>query len=155
MGSLARGQIGTHRNREDMEEELYDDFADEDAKLPKDKVGEAIRCLGHNPMETEVAGWLTGFPSPSITFTQFKEVLNHAEDQLPSTIEEVSESLGAFDLDGEGWIPIGQLKHLMCTDAGVPEECLSPDEFEFLISGVKQEDGFIRYEEIAHLLTQS
>ena len=35
-------------------QEIFDDFADEDAKLPKDKVGEAIRCLGHNPLETEV-----------------------------------------------------------------------------------------------------
>jgi len=134
--------------------EIFDDFADEDAKLPKDKVGEAIRCLGHNPLETEVSGWVADIPGNSISFKQFGQVITQAEATLPSTIEEVSESLGAFDLDGEGWIPVGQLKHLMCTDAGAPEECLSQEEFDFLLSGVKQEDGFIRYQEIAHLLTQ-
>eukprot|EP00090_Calanus_glacialis_P030942 TRINITY_DN50441_c0_g1_i1.p1 TRINITY_DN50441_c0_g1~~TRINITY_DN50441_c0_g1_i1.p1 ORF type:complete len:161 (-),score=37.25 TRINITY_DN50441_c0_g1_i1:41-523(-) len=135
--------------------ELFDDFADEDAKLPKDKVGEAIRCLGHNPLESEVSGWLTGFSGSHITFQQFIQVVASAEASLESTIEEVTESLGAFDLDGEGWIPIGQLKHLMCTDAGDPQERLSPEEFDFLISDLSERDGFIRYAEIAHLLTES
>eukprot|EP00092_Neocalanus_flemingeri_P023786 GFUD01025806.1.p1 GENE.GFUD01025806.1~~GFUD01025806.1.p1 ORF type:complete len:164 (+),score=22.19 GFUD01025806.1:124-615(+) len=145
----------TSRVDESTCKELFDDFSDEDAKLPKDKVGEAIRCLGHNPLESEVFGWVAEFSGSRLDFQQFMQVVASAEASLGSNIEEVIESISSFDLDGEGWLPVGQLKHLMCTDAGAPQERLSPEEFDFLISDLTQRDGFIRYEEIAHLLMES
>ena len=37
---------------------------------------------------------------------------------------------------------------------GMPGESISETDFDFLVADLKQEEGFIRYVEIAHLLTK-
>ena len=65
---------------------------------------------------------------------------------------QVEESLGIFDVDGDGWISRGQIKHLICSQTG---EGLTEDEFEELLDNIPgNEDGMIRVADFAHLLNQ-
>ena len=78
-------------------------------------------------------------------------------------------------MDGEGWLPVAQLKHLMCTNFGKasgehintqyflrfhyilgPEsETLNEEEFDFLISHIKKTDqDFIQYKDFANILSK-
>ena len=60
--------------------------------------------------------------------------------------------MGIFDVDGDGWISRGQIKHLICSQTG---EGLSADEFEELLDNIPgNEDGMIRVADFAHLLNQ-
>ena len=60
--------------------------------------------------------------------------------------------MGIFDVDGDGWISRGQIKHLICSQTG---EGLSEDEFEELLDNIPgNEDGMIRVADFAHLLNQ-
>ena len=64
----------------------------------------------------------------------------------------MEESLSIFDVDGEGWISRGQIKHLMCSQTG---EELTEEEFEELLDNIPgNEDGMIRVADFAHLLSQ-
>ena len=57
-----------------------------------------------------------------------------------------------FDVDGEGWISRGQMKHLLCSDTG---EGLTAQEFEELFETILgNEDGMIRSSDLAHLISQ-
>ena len=86
---------------------------------------------------------------------------------------QITESFAVFDLDGEGWLPIAQLKHLMCTNfgkaslhifhskyfiilkLGSESETLKEEEFNFLISHLKKNDeGFIQYKDFARILSE-
>ena len=69
-----------------------------------------------------------------------------------NTLFQVEESLSIFDVDGEGWISRGQIKHLMCSQTG---EELTEEEFEELLDNIPgNEDGMIRVADFAHLLCQ-
>ena len=64
----------------------------------------------------------------------------------------VEESLSIFDVDGEGWISRGQLKHLLCSNSG---DELTADEFEELFKNLPgNEDGMIRVIDVAHMLNE-
>ena len=58
-----------------------------------------------------------------------------------------------FDIDGEGWLSRGQMKHLLCSaDSG---EGLTEPEFEELFENILgNEDGLIRSSDLAHLISQ-
>ena len=56
-----------------------------------------------------------------------------------------------FDIDGEGWLSRGQMKHLLCaSDSG---EGLTEQQFEELFQNILgNEDGLIRSSDLAHLI---
>ena len=58
-----------------------------------------------------------------------------------------------FDVDGEGWLSRGQMKHLLCAeDSG---EGLTGQEFEELFENILgNEDGLVRSSDRAHLISQ-
>ena len=83
---------------------------------------------------------------------------------------QIIESFAVFDQTGEGFLPIAQLKHLMCTNFGKASwdiiytfylysesesETLNEEDFNFLISHLKKTgDDFIEYKEFAKMLCE-
>ena len=58
-----------------------------------------------------------------------------------------------FDIDGEGWLSRGQMKHLLCS--GGSGESLTEEEFEELFENILgNEDGLVRSADLAHLISQ-
>jgi len=132
-------------------QQIYWDHVDKSGQMPKERVADAVRCNGQNPLNTEIRDIVKRFKGPSITLAQFQEVASLCERQNKSPKDELSESLSVFDVDGEGWVPMSHFKHLICS----PEsgEGLTPDQFDNLLSTVKtSEDGLVRIADIVHLL---
>merc|ERR1712066_536870 len=132
--SMARSN--DQENTEGKLKQVYNDFADHEGKLSKKKLLEAVQCLGYNPLKSQVDDWSLEFPCDFLDLTEFIQVVRSADEQSLTEQEEITESFAVFDLDGEGWLPIAQLKHLMCTN--FESETLKEEEFNFLISHVKK-----------------
>jgi len=132
-------------------QQVYLDHCDKSGQMPKEKVADAARCLGQNPLQTEIRDLVKKYKGTSITLAQFQEVTSTCEKQNKSPKDELSESLSVFDVDGEGFIPRSQFKHLITsTESG---EGIQPEEFEILMCTVKtNEDGLVRVADIVHLL---
>merc|ERR1711874_23894 len=142
--------MGLAAGMEDIQQ-IYLDHCDKSGQMPKEKVADAVRCLGQNPLQTEIRDLVKRFKGPSITLAQFQEVHSLCQGQNKSPRDELSESLSVFDVDGEGFIPRSHFKHLICD----PEsgEGLTTQEFEMLLTTVKtNEDGLVRITDIVHLL---
>jgi len=134
--------------------DVYKDFRTSDSGLlPKQKLAQALRCLGHNPLQKEVILEAKKYKGQMLDFSQFEKILGEFEKKEKVQREELEESLNIFDVDGEGWISRGQIKHLICSPTG--EEALTEDEFEELLDNIQaNEDGLIRVTDFAHLLNQ-
>merc|ERR1712079_724338 len=87
-------------------QEVFRDFCDVSGFLPKGKVGDAVRCLGENPLQSEIADLTKKFSGQGLTFEQFEEVVRICRAQNQSPTDELSESLSVFDVDGEGFVPL-------------------------------------------------
>ena len=86
---------------------MFRDFCDVSGFLPKVKVGDAVRCLGENPLQSEVTRTLTlhfghalicyvqiadltkKFSGQGLTFEQFEEVVRICRAQNQSPTDEV------------------------------------------------------------------
>jgi len=120
--------------------------------LSKSKISTALRCLGFNPLNKEMGAVVKKYKGDAVSFKQFEEIIKYFEKQKQPSREEISESVDVFDIDGEGWISRGQMKHLLCSDTG---EGLTSQEFEELFETLLgNEDGMIRASDLAHLLSQ-
>ena len=98
--------------------EVFRDFCDVSGFLPKDKVGDAVRCLGENPLQSEVTEITKRFKGHGLTFQQFEEVLRICKAQNQSPGDELTESLSVFDVDGEGFVPMSHIRNLMSESGG-------------------------------------
>merc|ERR1712025_1389231 len=125
--------MGLARGMADIQQ-IYWDHVDKSGQMPKERVADAVRCNGQNPLNTEIREIVKRFKGPSITLAQFQEVASLCERQNKSPRDELSESLAVFDVDGEGFMPRSQLKHLI-TDPQSGEG-IKPEEFELLMSTV-------------------
>merc|ERR1711874_272114 len=135
--------------------QVYNDFADHEGKLSKRKVLEAVQCLGYNPLQGQVEDWSSEFSGDFLNLDEFMQVLRCAGQETSAGQPEISEHFAVFDLDGEGWLPIAQLQHLLCTNFGSESETLEEEEFNFLISHLKKNDeGFIQYKDFARILSE-
>merc|ERR1712215_402307 len=131
--------------------DVYKDLAGKEGLLSKEKVAQAVRCLGHNPLNQEVNALTRKYKGKYLNYPQFEEVLKEVTKLTKPIKDEVSESLDIFDVDGEGLISRGHMKHLLCTKTG---EGLTEEEFEDLLDNIPpNEDGMIRVTDFAHLLT--
>merc|ERR1711872_174381 len=133
--------------------DVFRDFCDRTGHLPKEKVGDAVRCLGENPLESEIQEITKDFKGAGITLVQFEEVVRICKTQNQSPSDELYESLAVFDVDGEGLVPMSHIKHLICSeDSG---EGLTVEGFAMLMEHIKvDEDGMVRVADIVHLLQQ-
>eukprot|EP00091_Calanus_sinicus_P021420 TRINITY_DN6346_c0_g1_i1.p1 TRINITY_DN6346_c0_g1~~TRINITY_DN6346_c0_g1_i1.p1 ORF type:complete len:145 (+),score=36.63 TRINITY_DN6346_c0_g1_i1:212-646(+) len=134
-------------------QDVFRDFCDPTGHLPKDKVADAVRCLGENPLQSEIRDITNKFKGQGLNFQQFEEVVRICKNMNQSPTDELSESLAVFDVDGEGLIPRSQIKHLICS--GESGEGLSVEGFEMLMEHIKaNEDGMVRIADLVHLLEQ-
>jgi len=136
-----------------VSQDVFRDFCDSTGQLPKEKVADAVRCLGENPLQSEIRDITNKFKGHGLNFQQFEEVIRIYKKMNQSPNDELSESLAVFDVDGEGLIPMSQIKHLICSgDSG---EGLTVDGFDMLMEHMKvDEDGMVRVADIVHLLQQ-
>lgn len=88
-------------------QEVFSDFCDASGFLPKGRVGDAVRCLGENPLQSEVSrvaerletkeyilqtqiSELTKkYTGQGITFEQFQEIVKICKSQNQSPTDEV------------------------------------------------------------------
>merc|ERR1712243_139085 len=67
-------QIMTFRGMA-VSQDVFRDFCDPTGFLPKDKVADAVRCLGENPLQSEIREITNKFKSQGLNFQQFEEVV--------------------------------------------------------------------------------
>merc|ERR1712098_882338 len=108
-------QIMTFRGMA-VSQDVFRDFCDPTGFLPKEKVADAVRCLGENPLQSEIREITNKFKSQGLNFQQFEEVVKIYKNMNQSPNDELSESLAVFDVDGEGLVPMSQIKHLICSE---------------------------------------
>eukprot|EP00092_Neocalanus_flemingeri_P003360 GFUD01003598.1.p1 GENE.GFUD01003598.1~~GFUD01003598.1.p1 ORF type:complete len:145 (+),score=40.22 GFUD01003598.1:182-616(+) len=136
-----------------LPQDVFRDFCDVTGHLPKEKVGDAVRCLGENPLQSEIRDITNKFKGQGLSFQQFEEVVRICRKQNQSPVDELSESLAVFDVDGEGFIPRSQIKHLICSEES--GEGLTAANFEMLMERIEtNEDGMVRIADLVHLLEQ-
>ena len=71
-------------------QEVFQDFCNSAGFLPKDKVGTAVRCLGENPLQSEIQEIISKYKENGLTFKQFEEVMRICKAQNQSPTDEVS-----------------------------------------------------------------
>ena len=68
-------------------------------------------------------------------------------------MSQLSESLSVFDVDGEGFVPLSHIRHLL-TDAASGEG-LAAEQCDLLLDTLEvNEDGMVRIADIVQLIQQ-
>ena len=131
-----------------------------------------MRCLGENPLQSEVyfparvpgptedchvslqiAEITKDFKGAGLTLHQFEEVVRICKCQNQSPPDELFESLAVFDVDGEGFVPMSHIKHLITGDTS--GEGLSTSQFDFLVERIEvNQDGMVRIADLVNLIQQ-
>jgi len=121
-----------------------------DNKISVGQVGDVLRALGQNPTEADIkkccANW--HHDDARISFEEFlpiyQTIIKNKEDH---SLEEFVEGLSHFDKEGNGFISIAELRHLLTTLG----ERLSDEEVDQLLQGQEDSHGnvniseFVRY----------
>ncbi|XP_070535690.1 myosin-2 essential light chain-like [Ptychodera flava] len=137
---------------EDSISEMRDTFSifdkKGDGKIEAPSVGEVIRALGYNPLQSEVKKLIDSFGGRDkrISFEEFLPIVQKFAAKAPQDqhrFEEFVEGLRVFDKDGNGTINSAELRHVLTTLG----ERLSDDEVEQLLSGLEDSQGQIVYED--------
>eukprot|EP00040_Diaphanoeca_grandis_P010142 m.51944 g.51944 ORF g.51944 m.51944 type:complete len:140 (+) comp21523_c1_seq1:426-845(+) len=97
----------------------------------KSVIGKAYRALGYAPSEEELAELLGG--SDSIDLETFKKL---SSDLGTPQVEEVLEAFSVFDQNGNGYISLKELSHLM----GSLGEGLSKEHLEAMAATSEPDD---------------
>jgi calmodulin len=127
---------------------LFD--ANKDGVISAKELGSVIRAMGENPSEEEVRDSIREVcGSESITFSDFLAVMARQMAQPRDTEEEVREAFRIFDQDGDGYISVAELRHVMTTLG----EKLTDDEVDEMLAAVDADkDGRVSYEEFVSML---
>merc|ERR1712154_448798 len=150
--------MGAETQREKREfhsyfQDVYRDFCDRTGQLPKERVGDAVRCLGENPLQSEIVEITKDFKGSGLTLHQFEEVVRICKSQNQSPPDELYESLAVFDVDGEGFVPMSHIKHLITGDTSGEE--LTTSQFDFLVERIEvNQDGMVRIADLVNLIQQ-
>jgi len=118
-------------------------------KLPRDNLGKALRSLGANPSNRDLADIVAALKLPEmITFEEFKMALS-SDYSAPDTAEEIREAFGVFDRDGEGSVAASELRHVLLSMG----EKLTPEEVDLILREARvDQDGKIRYEQFVEIM---
>ena len=93
------------------------------------------------------------YAGPGLTLPQFEEVVRICKSQNQSPPDELYESLAVFDVDGEGFVPMSHIKHLITGDTG--GEGLATSQFDFLVERIEvNQDGMVRIADLVNLIQQ-
>ena len=69
------------------------------------------------------------------------------------TLSQLSESLSVFDVDGEGFVPLSHIRHLLTDSAS--GEGLAAEQCDLLLDTLEvNEDGMVRIADIVQLIQQ-
>ena len=106
-----------------------------------------MRSLGLNPTEAELKEFTTE-AGATLTFDQFTKYATRPLKTNPSD-EEMREAFKVFDKDGQGFLSVAELRHIM-TNLG---EKLSKEELEEMIKEADaNKDGMINYASFVKLM---
>lgn len=128
---------------------LYDKEKTGRVNLPE--VGAALRALGLNPSEAELAATFKDVEpeQPSIEFSRFLEFYCELYHE-PPTEEQVVEAFAQFDPDGTGSISKSEFAAHMSSIG----ESLTQEEIDKLFADIEaDENGLVSIQELTRLLT--
>uniref|UniRef100_A0A0N5AGG1 EF-hand domain-containing protein n=1 Tax=Syphacia muris TaxID=451379 RepID=A0A0N5AGG1_9BILA len=111
-----------------------------DEKIAVSQVGDVLRALGQNPTDAEIrkccAHWTDA--DLRITFEDFVPIYQQVNKNRENhTLEEFVDGLAHFDKEGNGFINVAELRHLLTTLG----ERLSDEEVDQLLSGHEDTQG--------------
>eukprot|EP00121_Abeoforma_whisleri_P001396 Awhi_evm1s1242 len=117
-----------------------------DGKIDVADIGNVIRALDKNPLESEVKKAQKNLdPTDSgkrVSFTEFAPILTSLHN-APGSVDDFVNGLRVFDKDGTGFMPTSELRHVL-TSLG---EKLTTRQVDQLIAGVPVDvDGNINYD---------
>ncbi|KAK8761915.1 uncharacterized protein LOC144123396 [Amblyomma americanum] len=113
-------------------------------------LGTVMRSLGYNPTEAQVAEIVGSESRENIDFPEFLTIMAKEEVRLEDVDEEIREAFKVFDRNGDGYVSVAELRHVMTTMG----EKLSHEEVEEMIREADQDgDGRINYDEFVTMVT--
>ena len=115
---------------------------DDDGQLPVEKLGEAVRCAGGYPTESDVQRMVA---SNSGDFVSKAAFLKHMETSYPPLADDVAESFRVFDKDGNGTINKVELVHIL---SSMGDKMILEEAEDFVREADCDKDGnidFVRF----------
>ncbi|EEB12339.1 myosin-2 essential light chain, putative [Pediculus humanus corporis] len=121
-----------------------------DGKIHISQIGDVLRALGQNPIESEVKKFTKQHKADErISFEVFLPIYQTiSKSRTSDTADDFIEGLRHFDKDGNGFISSAELRHLLTTLG----EKLTDEEVEQVLSGQEDSQGNINYEEFVRLV---
>lgn len=127
---------------------------DGDGRITTAELGTVLRSLGHNPTEAELQGLIQAVDtdnSGTVDFPEFLSVVAKRGKACDSE-EEIREAFRVFDKDGNGYISVAELRHVM-TNLG---EKLTDEEVDEMIKEADMDgDGRVNYEEFVRVMMEN
>ncbi|XP_065408466.1 calmodulin-like protein 3 isoform X2 [Chrysemys picta bellii] len=124
---------------------------DGDGTITTSELGSIMRSLGQNPTEAELQdmiGELDPDGSGTIDFPEFLSMMARKMRDTDSE-EEIREAFRVFDEDGNGYITVTELRHVM-TNLG---EKLTDEEADEMIKEANADsDGRVNYEDFVRMM---
>jgi len=120
-----------------------------DGMIGCDQVGEVLRALGLNPLAAEIKKLVKeldpdGLCQKRLSFDEFLPIYHEQKEKQPTaSLEAFIEAFRIFDLDNNGLISGGEIRHLL-TMLG---DRMSMDEVDALLQGLEDASGKVHYEE--------
>ncbi|XP_076097623.1 neo-calmodulin-like isoform X2 [Mytilus galloprovincialis] len=142
--------------REDIRNtfELFD--ADKSGALSREEIAKVVRNTGCNPTEKELEEMFKAIDTDGYGEVQFNQFLEyyakHFYDPLRNEEQETREAFSMFDLNGDGYIDLHELKTVM-TKMG--DEKMSEADFREMIKEADVNfDGKVDYTEFARMMNK-
>lgn len=145
MSGLTEGEIEDAREVFD----LFDFWDGRDGEVDAFKLGDLLRCLGHNPTNAIVSkhGGTEKMGEKSYKFEEFiplyKELMNEKDT---GTFADFMEAFKTFDREGQGFISGAELRHLL-TSLGEKLTDMECDDILRYIDLNEDLEGNVKYEE--------
>jgi len=124
-----------------------------DDRIAVADVGNVLRALGKNPTEKEIQEFCLQWkndPESRITFEQFLPIYQNTIKIKPDiTSDDFVEGLSHFDKEGNGFISVAELRHLLTTLG----ERMSEDEVDQLLQGQEDSQGNVNISDFVRYIT--
>lgn len=111
-----------------------------DDKISIQQVGDVLRALGQNPTEADISKCCSVWQSQDtrISFEEFLPIYQQINRNRENhSVEEFVEGLSLFDKEGNGFIGVAELRHLLTTLG----ERLTDEEADQLLAGHDDSNG--------------
>lgn len=127
---------------------LFDNLGD--CKIAFSQVGDVLRSLGHNPRESDIMKFKNlSSPDERLSLDTFLAIYHSiSKSKITDTTDDFVDCLRHFDKDGNGFLSSAELRHILTTLG----EKLTDEEVEDLLTGHKDSQGNVNYEEFVNLV---